>query len=764
MGKTKSTKHFEKNLLKDTLKRRKEGAKIKQRHQVKEKLKARRARDNEREDAEPAKPEKKDTAGEQFKNMSVDEFFQGGFEVPEELNPKKKSKKSKDAPTTTGKRKRTEAKEETDSEDESSEDDVEEFPIDASGSEADSESDEEDYEKTLEALKTNDPKLYAQLQKEDEALFNNDFKEVEDLSEAEEEETPKKKRKTSKKSKAEPEPEESEDELEGDGNEVSKAMVDKWDKAMADQHSLRAMKEVVLAFRAAAHLNEEDGKQYKYSVSNPDVYHKLIKISLELVPKVLEHHLPPKKHPNGKISLATDSKKYRTLTPLLKSHISSVHHLLDNLSDAATLGLTLKSIVPLLPYILSFKKVVRDMVKTVVVLWSSSSSIEATRILAFLILRQLVVIGDPGIKESVLKSTYQGFVKGARNTTVHTIKGINLMKNSAAELWGLDSNVGYATGFTFIRQLAIHLRTSITQPTKDSYKAVYNWQYVHSLDFWSRVLSEHCASLKEAESGKESPLRPLIYPTVQVTMGALRLIPTSQYFPLRFQLIRSLLRLSRATTTYIPLAPALYEVLTSAEMKKSPKNSTLKPLDFATNIRAPKLYLKTRVYQDGLGEQVVELLSEFFVLWCKNIAFPELALPVVVMLKRWIKDASQEKTGNRNGKVNAAMKLIVQKLEANARFVEEKRAKVEFAPRNRAGVEGFLKELEWEKTPLGAFVTGQRKSRADKEKVLEDGRQAEERKRLERKAKASDEKLEEGGGGVVDAQSEDEDEDEDESD
>lgn len=270
MGKTKSTKHFEKNLLKDTLKRRKEGAKIKQRHQIKEKLKARKARDNEREDAEPAKPERKDTAGEQFKNMSVDEFFQGGFEVPEELRPKKKSKKSKDAPTTTGKRKRTQAKEETGSGSESSGDDIEEFPVDASGSEADSESDEEDYEKTLEALKTNDPKLYAQLQKEDEALFNSDFKEVEDLSEAEEEETLKKKRKTSKKSKIEPEAEESEEELEGDGNEVTKAMVDKWGRAMAEQHSLRAMKEVVLAFRAAAHLNEEDGKQYKYSVSNPD--------------------------------------------------------------------------------------------------------------------------------------------------------------------------------------------------------------------------------------------------------------------------------------------------------------------------------------------------------------------------------------------------------------------------------------------------------------------------------------------------------------
>ena len=364
---------------------------------------------------------------------------------------------------------------------------------------------------------------------------------------------------------------------------------------------------------------------------------------------------------------------------------------------------------------------------------------------AFLVLRRLVVIGDPGIKEAVLKATYQGLVKGARSTTIHTIQGVNLMKNTAAELWGLDPNIGYTTGFTFIRQLAIHLRSSITNKSKESYKTVYNWQYVHSLDFWSRVVSAHCESLREAESGKESPLRPLIYPVVQVTLGALRLIPTAQYYPLRFQLIRSLLRISLATSTYIPLAPALYEVLNSAEMKKPPKPSTLKALDFTTSIRAAKSYLRTRVYQDGVGEQVAELLSEFFVLWAKSIAFPELALPVLAMLKRWVKEASKKNSGNKNGKVNSAIALLVQKLEANSRWVEEKRTRVDFAPNNRAGVEGFLKDVEWEKSPLGAFVVGQRKAREQKAKLVEEGRKAEDQKRKEEREEKDREMAEDFG-------------------
>lgn len=345
------------------------------------------------------------------------------------------------------------------------------------------------------------------------------------------------------------------------------------------------------------------------------------------------------------------------------------------------------------------------------------------------------------------------------------------MKNSAAELWGIDASVGYTTGFQFIRQLAIHLRTSITNNSNDAYKAVYNWQYVHSLDFWSRVLSSHCDSLTEARAGSASPLRPLIYPLVQLTLGALRLIPTAAYFPLRFHLLRSLLRLSLSTGTFIPLAAPIHEVLNSAELRKPPKPSTLKPLDFATTIRAPKQYLRTRVYQDGVGEQVIELLSEFFILWTKSIAFPELALPVIVLLKRWLKEVGpRAKQPNQNAKLSGQVGLLVQKLDANSRWIEEKRARVEFAPNDRAGVEGFLRDEEWEKTPLGAWVVGLRRVRKQRETVLEESRRQEEEKRKEeREEKRSgetegfeDDEDEESDEGDVEVDGSEDDEDEDE--
>ncbi|KAJ4366407.1 Nucleolar Complex 2 protein [Neocucurbitaria cava] len=717
---SKATKKFEKNKLHDVIKKRKDVAKIKQRKQMDVKKKERKARDNAKaEDLDgeaSTKPKANGTKDDGFADMSMDQFFQGGFQIPE--MKKKKSTKPK-----TGKRKRTPV------DDEGAEEDMGDAPadVDLSASESDSGDDEDAHKEQLAGLAQKDPDFYKYLKENDAELLDfaedADLAEIDALSASEDEATPRKKQKAD---------ENFDDESEaGAGNELSKKVVQKWKASMESKSSLRAMKEIVLAFRAAAHLNDEESKKYRYSISDPDVYHEVLVTTLQLVPKVLQHHLPVKESAGGKIRVPTDSKKFRTLTPLLKSHTVSMHHLLENLSDASTLRMTLESLSSILPYILSFKKVVREVIRSVASVWADSANNEMTRLSAFLVLRRLLVIADATIREAVLKQVYQGLVKGARNTTIHNIQGINLMKNTASELWGIDPTVGYTTGFGFIRQLAIHLRTSITNKTKDSYKTVYNWQYIHSLDFWSRVVAAHCESLREAESGKPSPLRPLIYPVVQVTLGVMRLIPTAQYFPLRFQLIRSLLRISSATATYIPLAPALVEVLNSAEMKKPPKPSTLKALEFSTTIRATKAYLRTRVYQDGVGEQVTELLSEFFILWTKNIAFPELALPVIVMLKRWVKAMTKKSSGNRNAKISSLIALLVQKLETNSRWIEEKRSKVDFAPNDRAGVEGFLKEVEWDKTPLGAFVAGQRKSRDQKAKMLEDARKTEDKKRVE---------------------------------
>ena len=740
-GRTKkSTKKFEKNHLKDALDKRKEGAKIKQRHQIKTKKEARRIADRAKvpdlDDQTDKPPVKADSGGarDNLSKMSVDEFFQGVFDLPEQRKKSKTKDNKKGVLPKIGKRKRGK---EDDRSDASEHEDASSAP-----SHEELESGEEDgfdtHKEDLDALAENDPEFYKYLKENDAELLS--FKKDTDLGEVDEisEEIPNKRRKTKG--------DEGEDSDVDDGSEVTIAMVGKWKAALSEQHSLRAMRQVVLAFRAAAYTNSEDDKEHKYIISSPEVYHELLVTALEHIPKVLSHHLPAKETPSGKVRIATDSKKYRTLTPLLKTYSTSIHHLMGTLSDSPTIKLTLSSLLPLLPYLLSFKKILKTLIKAIIEIWSDSSSDEATRITAFLLIRRLTLISDASLREAVLKTTYQGLVKGSRITNIYSLPGIHLMKNSAAELWGLDPNIGYTTGFVYIRQLAVHLRTSITHPTKDSYKTIYNWQYVHSLDFWSRVLSANCSPLTNPTLKKptDSPLHPLIYPLVQITLGALRLIPTPTYFPLRFHLIRSLLRLSRTTNTYIPLAPPLLEVLTSPDLSKPPKPSTLPPLDYSVVLRAPKTYLRTRVYQDGLGQQVQELLAEFFGCWAKHIAFPELTIPPSVTMKRWLKSASavpsrgninantkaeRDRKGNKNSKLNALISLLLQKLSANAQYIESRRVQISFGPSDREGVDNFLADVDVKDTPLGAFVEGMRKQREEKERIVEEGRKEDEKRR-----------------------------------
>lgn len=75
--------------------------------------------------------------------------------------------------------------------------------------------------------------------------------------------------------------------------------------------------------------------------------------------------------------------------------------------------------------------------------------------------------------EQVLKSVYKTLISACRRTNQHTLPGFNLMKNSASELFatlqqqsGKEANLAYTVSFSFIRQIALHLRKSLKNGTK----------------------------------------------------------------------------------------------------------------------------------------------------------------------------------------------------------------------------------------------------------------------------------------------------------
>lgn len=139
----------------------------------------------------------------------------------------------------------------------------------------------------------------------------------------------------------------------------------------------------------------------------------------------------------------------------------------------------------------------------------------------------------------------------------------------------------------------------------------------------------------------------------------------------------------------------------------------MSPLDFEYVIRAPSAYPRTKIFQDGLAEEIAFLLLEHQTQLSTSIAFPELALPVIMLLKRFIKK------GTKNAKASSAFKVLVDKMELTAKWVGEKRKAVEFSPVDRAEVGRFLEDVKVESTPLGLFWKLQKKVREAKRREIE---------------------------------------------
>lgn len=280
MGRVKkATRKFEKNHLKDALDQRKAQAKIKQQFALRDRNKKKRQKDrgNDSDDeAEAAaaaakKAKEKKDGPELFDNMTVEQFFQTGFEIPEAGPGAKKDKKKKKS-----KKEETTDKDKTAKRKRDNEDDEE--PGSPVPEAEDGGEDELDaHVADLSALAEKDPEFFKYLQENDAELLDftvaehDDLAEIDGLSDGEEEEEPKKKTKKRKKSKHAEEDAEEEDP--NASVEVTLKDVEAWKTALVENKSLRSLRKVVLAFRAAAHVNDvQDDKPqgYKYSIMNPD--------------------------------------------------------------------------------------------------------------------------------------------------------------------------------------------------------------------------------------------------------------------------------------------------------------------------------------------------------------------------------------------------------------------------------------------------------------------------------------------------------------
>ncbi|ERL85936.1 hypothetical protein D910_03351 [Dendroctonus ponderosae] len=582
-------------------------------------------------------------------------------------------------------------------------DSVADLDVENSGSESEEKLDEEaladKHKQDLNKLKETDPEFYKFLQDNDKKLLQFSLSDDEPEDNEEDSEEPIHKPRDDLEVGSDESDFEAEDQEDKhvDKKVITLKLIRKWQVDIQTDKSNKTITQVMQACHAALKRisgdNEEDDGPVNFIVDGSAVFNGVLQLCvMHLCPavrKFLGLHTGSKQPPHK-------CKKFIKIKKPLKGYFMDLLKLLVGVTSSNIQTVLLKHLHYMCPMLNSYTNITKSILTKLIRIWGTAD--DSVRVLAFFCILRIVNNQMAGTLYICLKSMYMTYVKNSKFVSIGSLAGINFMKRSLVEMFSLDTNVAYSHVFLYIRQLAIHLRNAITANKKENIQAVYNWQFVNSLRLWGMLLSV---------THSKPQMQQLVYPFVQVCLGTLRLIPTAQYYPLRFHIVQILIDFTRDTGVFVPVLPFLlelggffelsnFQVLTSFDFNKKHQKVSMKPMHFTCLLRLSKSQLQENGFKDTVIDTIYSQLLEYLSIMSHTISFPDLSLICVLQIKEFIKKC---KVTNYTKKLKQAL----DKIEQSARFIETERSKVTLNLMDLKQIEGWEAQIKVKGTPLTTF-------------------------------------------------------------
>ncbi|XP_055623962.1 nucleolar complex protein 2 homolog [Toxorhynchites rutilus septentrionalis] len=568
---------------------------------------------------------------------------------------------------------------------------------------------EREHQQALDKLQHTDPELYAFLKQNDKKLlkFGGMTQSDEDATDSENEdddavhELPDKLEVASdesdfeaeadgeeeKKDDEDDDDEEEETEQPGVQTKITLKLLKKW----TNQLTLRPMKKVETIRAVCKAFNSvlvtvtgETNVIPAYKAEGSAIFNGVVQLCVLHLGNAVKDYLNLKDSKDYKN--LKKNKRFTKVQACLRMYLVDLTNLLENVSSSHITNVLLKHLHQFCSFMVCFPIITKPILKRLIVIWSTSEE-ESIRVLSFLCILKITCGQMRRFLSDVLKNMYLAYVKNSKFVSPNTLPGINFMRRSLTEMFTLDMSVSYQHVFLYIRQLAIHLRNAVILQKKDSFQYIYNWQYVNSLKLWTNVL---------AVTYDKKELEPLIFPLVSIVTGVIKLIPSAQYFPLRFHCCRMLIDLSARTRVFVPVLPFLVEVLNSNSFNEEHKKLSMKPVDLTCLLRFAPANIQENGFKDAVLDQIYELSLEHLAHESASLCFPDLAVPIVTALRSYCKSTKVYKYSRK-------IKQLSDKIVENAAFIERERKLAPVKLNDLSAIESWEATRQANGTPLRTF-------------------------------------------------------------